>query len=208
MTKRKQAAPRAASSPVSSPDPAALLGDIRHLILDTRSVVATTVNAGLTLLYWKIGQRIRKDILREKRAEYGTEIVASLARQLEEEFGRGFSRSNLFNMVRFAEIFPDLEIVQALTGQLSWTHFTHVISLDDPLKRDFYAEMCRIEKWSTRTLEKWRAESHPPKLSAMLQQLPLLQKSQENQVASHVAQSPLGRLGKKRSEVSTLYRVR
>lgn len=150
MKKRKQAAPPVASSSV----PVALLGDIRHLILDTRSTIATTVNAGLTLLYWKIGQRIRKDMLQEKRAEYGAEIVASLARQLEEEFGRGFSRSNLFNMVRFAEVFPDLAIVQALTGQLSWTHFTQVIYLDDPLKRDFYAEMCRIEKWSTRTLER------------------------------------------------------
>ena len=54
MKKRKQAAPPAASSSV----PVALLGDIRDLILDTRSTIATTVNAGLTLLYWKIGHRI------------------------------------------------------------------------------------------------------------------------------------------------------
>ena len=57
-------------------------------------------------------------------------------------------------MVRFAEVFPDPEIVHALRGQLSWTHFRQVIYLDDPLKRDFYAEMCRIEKWNTRTLGK------------------------------------------------------
>jgi predicted nuclease of restriction endonuclease-like (RecB) superfamily len=134
--------------------PTALLDDIRRLIVDTRTQVAVAINAGLTLLYWEIGARIRKDILQEKRAEYGEEVVTALARQLEVEFGRGFSRSNLFSMVRFAEVFPDLEIVQALTGQLSWTHFTKIIYLNDQLKRDFYAEMCRIERWSTRTLEK------------------------------------------------------
>ena len=55
-------------------------------------------------------------------------------------------------MVRFAEVFPDERIVSALLRQLSWTHFLSLIYLDDPLKRDFYAEMCRIEKWATRTL--------------------------------------------------------
>lgn len=57
-------------------------------------------------------------------------------------------------MVRFAEVFPDPKIVSSLMTQLGWTHFLHIISLDDPLKRDFYAEMCRIERWSTRTLDK------------------------------------------------------
>lgn len=55
-------------------------------------------------------------------------------------------------MIRFAEVFPEKEIVHALSGQLSWTHFREIIYLEDNLKRDFYAEMCRIERWSTRTL--------------------------------------------------------
>ena len=150
MMKRKQPSLSVAHARV----PTALLSDIRRLIVDTRAQVAAAINAGLTLLYWEIGERIRKDILQEKRAEYGEEIVTALARQLEMEFGRGFSRSNLFNMVRFVEVFPDLEIVQALTGQLSWTHFTKIIYLADQLKRDFYAKMYRIERWSTCTLEK------------------------------------------------------
>ena len=78
----------------------------------------------------------------------------TLSQQLEKEFGRGYSRTNLFNMVRFAEVFPDPQIVHALRGQLGWTHFRQIIYLDDPLKRDFYAEMCRVEKWNTRTLQK------------------------------------------------------
>ncbi|NLE60943.1 MAG: DUF1016 domain-containing protein, partial [Planctomycetes bacterium] len=68
------------------------------------------------------------------------------------EYGRGFDRRNLFHMVRFAEAFPEQEIVYALRTQLSWTHFRELIAIDDPLKRDFYTEMCRAERWSTRTL--------------------------------------------------------
>ena len=56
-------------------------------------------------------------------------------------------------MIRFAEVFPDRKIVSALMTQLGWTHFLLIIPFDDPLKRDFYAEMCRIERWSTRTLQ-------------------------------------------------------
>jgi predicted nuclease of restriction endonuclease-like (RecB) superfamily len=57
-------------------------------------------------------------------------------------------------MIRFAEVFPDEEILSALRRELGWTHFKRLIYIDDPLKREFYAEMCRIERWSTRTLEK------------------------------------------------------
>jgi predicted nuclease of restriction endonuclease-like (RecB) superfamily len=129
-----------------------LLADVRRLVLETRQSVARGVNAALVALYWDIGTRIRRDILQEKRGEYGKEIVQSLSAQLTAEFGRGFGRRNLFNMVRFAEVFPDLDLVQSLIAQLGWTHFLHLLPLDDPLKRDFYAEMCRVERWSTRTL--------------------------------------------------------
>jgi hypothetical protein len=134
--------------------PAGLLTDLRELILTTRRGVATTVNSALTMLHWQIGLRIRQDILRERRAEYGEQIVSALGTQLTQEFGRGFGRRNLFNMVRFAEVYPDPAIVQSMIAQLGWTHFLHIIRLDDPLQRDFYGEMCRLERWSTRTLEK------------------------------------------------------
>ena len=86
-----------------------------------------------------MGRRIRQDILKEKRAEYGEKIVAALGRQLEVEFGRRFSEKNLRRMVQFAEVFPDEKIVAALRRQLGWTHFRTLIPIDDPLKRDFYA---------------------------------------------------------------------
>lgn len=130
----------------------ALLTDLRQIILSAREQVARAVDSGLVLLYWSIGHRIRTDILKDQRAEYGERILDALSEKSTAEFGRGFARTNLFNMTRFAEEFPDSKIVHALSGQLSWTHFRRIIYLDDPLKRDFYAEMCRIEKWNTRTL--------------------------------------------------------
>jgi len=133
--------------------PPVLLSEVRDLIFEARQRTAQAVNAGLTLLYWQVGDRIRREVLKEKRAEYGAEIVVSLARALEPEFGRGFSDKSLRHMVRFAEAFPDARIVSALLRQLSWTHFLSLIYLKDPLQRDFYAEMCRIERWSTRALQ-------------------------------------------------------
>ena len=131
-----------------------LIGDIRRFIETARQNVAVTVNAGLTILYWQIGSRIRQDILKEKRAEYGREIVVTLSRQLVKEFGNGFSRPNLFRMVRFAEVFPERKIVSTLSIQLSWSHFVEITPLKNDLQRDFYAEMCRVERWSVRTLRK------------------------------------------------------
>ncbi len=130
----------------------ALIGDIRRMIDETRASVAVSVNAALTLLYWRIGQRIRQNILKERRAEYGAEIVASLSRQLILEHGGGFSEKNLRRMVQFAEVFADEQIVVSLIRQLSWTHFVALIPLKEPLQREFYAEMCRLERWSVRTL--------------------------------------------------------
>lgn len=154
----------------------ALVSDLRRIILDAREQVARAVDSGLVLLYWSIGNRVRTDVLKEKRAEYGKEIVSAVGRQLAGEFGYGYSDKNLRHMIRFAEVFPDPAILQSLVAKLSWTHFKSIIYLDDPLKRDFYAEMCRIENWNTRALrqkidsmlfERTALSKKPAKLAAM-----------------------------------------
>jgi len=129
-----------------------LFQDLRSLIIETRQDVARQVNSALAVLYWRVGKRIRQDILREKRAEYGEEIVPTLSTQLIREFGMGFNEKNLRRMIQFAEVFPEEQIVVTLSRQLGWSHFVAILPLDDSLKRDFYAEMCRIERWSVRTL--------------------------------------------------------
>lgn len=136
----------------SAPTDQQLLGDIRQLIAQGRQQLAATVNSTLTLLYWQIGQRIRSEVLQSERAAYGEQIVTTLARQLEADFGRGFSSKNLRHMLRFAEAFHDMQIVSTLSRQLAWSHFLELIYLKDPLARDFYTQMCAQERWSVRQL--------------------------------------------------------
>ena len=119
-------------------------------------------------------------MLKSKRAGYGEQIVAALGRQLEREFGRGYGEKNLHRMIQFATVFPDEKIVAALRRQLGWTHFKAIIPIADPLKRDFYAEMCRIERWSTRALEK--------KIGGMLFERTALSKKPEKLAAMELKQ--------------------
>jgi len=132
--------------------PKGLLEDVVGIIQEARLKVSRQVSSVHVLAYWNIGKRVRKDILKNLRAEYGKQIISTLSRQLMEKFGQGFSRPNLFKMVNFAAVFDDLSIVSTLSRQLSWSHFQEIYPLDDPLKRQFYCEMCRLENWNVRTL--------------------------------------------------------
>lgn len=149
-----------------------LLQELRDLILGVRERVARTVNKELVLLYWSIGHRIREDVLGAERAKYGEEIVSTLSRQLREEFGSGFSRPNLFSMLRFAELWPDETPVFTLADRLSWSHFRELLSIVQPLRREFYGEMCRREGWSVRTLRS--------RIQGMMYKRTLVSKQPEN----------------------------
>lgn len=129
-----------------------LLGELRGLIDAARQQVAQTVNATLTLLYWRVGQRIRREVLNDGRAEYGEQIVSTLSTQLVREYGQSFGLRSLRRMVQFAEVFPEEQLVVALAQTLSWSHFIEILPLKQPLERAYYAELCRVERWSVRTL--------------------------------------------------------
>lgn len=130
-----------------------IASDIKTLIEQSRNNVALAVNAEITLLYWNVGKRINDEILGNERAEYGKQIVATLSRQLQTEYGKGWGEKQLRQCMQFATIFPDKEIVYALRIQLSWTHIRTLIYMEDPLKREFYIEICKLEKWSSRQLQ-------------------------------------------------------
>ncbi len=175
MTQRKSTR-RTSVAALPPPEPTLLLADVRELIVQAREGVARAVDSGLTTLHWHIGRRIRQDILKGKLADYGGQIVAALGRQLEREFGRGFGEKNLRRMIRFAEVFPGREIAASLMRQLTWTHFIELMPLDKPLQREFYPEMCRVERWSVRTLRqkingmlfgRTALSGQPAKLAAM-----------------------------------------
>jgi len=156
-----------------------LLVEIRGLIEDTRGQAVLIVNAALTSLYWRIGDRISREILTNERAEYGKQIVATVSRQLVKEFGRGFAEKNLRRMMQFAEAFPDEAIVATLSRQLSWSHFVELLPLPRPYQREFYAEMCRIEGWSIRTLRE--------RIDSMLYERTALSKEPEELVKQELA---------------------
>ncbi|WP_418139246.1 YhcG family protein [Oceanimonas smirnovii] len=127
--------------------------DIIALISQARQRAAVAVNSELTLLYWHVGQRINQEVLEGERAEYGKQVISQLAERLTTQFGRGWSKQQLRHCMKFAESIKDAEIVSALRRQLSWTNIKALIYIDDPLKRDFYAQMAITEGWSTRTLD-------------------------------------------------------
>ena len=130
-----------------------LFTEIRSLIETSRQKVAVTVNAEMSMLYWHIGKRIRREVLQGKRAEYGKQIIASLSQHLIQEYGKGWSKRQLHHCIKFAEIFTEEKFVHTLCTQLSWSHIRQIIAIDNPLQRDFYIEMCKLEKWSVRTLQ-------------------------------------------------------
>lgn len=156
-----------------------LLSDIRLMIEQSRHRVSQVINAEIALLYWNIGKRIRVDILKEKRADYGQRIVSALSIKLSKEYGTGFAEKNLRRMIQLAEVYPDEKIVVSLIRQLSWTHFLAIIPLKDPLQRDFYAEMCRIERWSVHTLRS--------KIDSMLYERTALSKKPDKLIKQELA---------------------
>ena len=155
--------------------PENLVSDLTRLIAEARTRAAVAVNAEITALYWHVGRRIRVDVLKEERADYGKQVVLLLAEKLTRQFGRGWSDKQLRHCLRFAETFEDESIVSALRRELSWTHIKTIIYIDDPLKRSFYMELCRLEKWSTRQLSE--------RLNSMLYERTALSKKPEETIA-------------------------
>jgi predicted nuclease of restriction endonuclease-like (RecB) superfamily len=132
--------------------PKKLFVSIKELIEQSKQEVAVAVNARMSMLYWQIGKRINEEINSQNRTEiYGKQVVASLWRELEVDYGTSFSEKNLRRMMQFANNFSDEKIVVSLIRQLSWTHILALIPIEDPLKREFYIQMGVHEKWSVRT---------------------------------------------------------
>ena len=130
-----------------------LYQDIKKLILTTRSRFAINVNTELSLLYWHIGKKINTKVLQDKRAKYGKQIISSLSKQLIQEYGKGWSERQLWYCMRIADIFNNEKILHTLCAQLSWSHLRLLILITDPLKRNFYIELAKIENWSVRQLQ-------------------------------------------------------
>lgn len=130
-----------------------LYSDVCGIIENARSHIAVYVNSEVCLTKWYVGKRIKEDVLYNQRAEYGKQIVKNLAAKLTAKYGGGWSYGSLKHCLRCAETFTKDEIGYAMRIQFSWTHIRSLMSIENPLKRQFYIEMCRVEHWDTRTLD-------------------------------------------------------
>lgn len=167
-------------------DEVALLTDLRDLIQSARQRIATVANSTTTLLYWHLGRRLLAESLHDERAPYGKRILATVSRELTVEFGQAFTLRSLYRAIQFSQRFTDQEIVSTLSTQLSWSHFIELLPIEAPLARDFYAEMCRIERWNVRTLRQ--------KIGGMLYERTALSKKPDTVIAAELANLREGRM--------------
>jgi len=131
-----------------------LFGELKDLIVRARERVAVQVNQALVMTYWQIGRKLQTEVLQRDSHRYGEATMTRLAERLTQEFGGGFSHQNLYRMVKFYLKFQDPEIFSTLSRKFSWSHFLEFIKVDDPLKRDFYVQVCSTQGWSVRQLRR------------------------------------------------------
>lgn len=134
-----------------------MIVEIKSLLENARKNVAQQVNTELLTTYWQIGRIIVEyEQKNEIRAEYGKQTLKELSKVLTDEFGKGFSRSNLQNMRAF---FLTYGKCQSVTGKLTWTHYCELLSISDESKRSFYEKECIASGWSVRELKRQKESS-------------------------------------------------
>jgi hypothetical protein len=119
---------------ITEPTEKALFNELSKLIEQSQQQVVAQANSTLTLLFWHIGNRINTEILKNKRADYGKQIVSTLSTQLKTKYGKNFELRNVQRMMQFAEQFQDLAIIVTLSQQLSWSHFVTL----KPRKQNYF----------------------------------------------------------------------
>lgn len=129
-----------------------LIDEIKDILGNARSNVASTVNKELLISYWKIGEAIVRYEQNDKlRAKYGEQTLKQVSKALKEQVGRGFSISNLQFMRRF---YLDYQIQQTVSVKLSWSHYCELLSISDKNKRKFYEKESVNANWSVRELKR------------------------------------------------------
>lgn len=129
-----------------------LFNELSTLIEQSKQRISVVANSTLTLLFWQVGKRINDEVLNNERAEYGKQIVATLATQLENKYGRNFNEKNIRRMMQFSQEFSDFNILPPLAAQLSWSHFIELFPLKSTEAKLYYAQKAVEEFWGKREL--------------------------------------------------------
>jgi len=145
-----------------------LIAQIKEVVINSKTKIEREVNHHLLHTYWQIG----KIIVTRESAESITsrQLIIELSKELTKELGKGFSRSNLFNMRKFYSLYKS---VQSVTGHLSWTHVCELLSIEDKDKRSFYEKETNNSKWSVREMKR--------QINSSLYERLLLSKGEVNQ---------------------------
>ncbi|MBI1306302.1 MAG: DUF1016 family protein [Bacteroidetes bacterium] len=160
-----------------------LFKDIKHLIGSSRKEAAIAINSTITTFYWHIGKHVKDEILKNQRAEHGKEIIINLSESLTKEYGKGWGEKQIRHCVKFSESFPNIEIVYTLCIQLSWSHIRILTFISDDLRRSFYTEMCKIERWSTRQLQE--------RVNSMMYERTIISKKPKKLIQDELRKTPM-----------------
>ncbi len=129
-----------------------LVKRVGQLLAEARTHAAQTINTLLVKTYWQIGQYIVEyEQGGREKAEYGSELLDRLSKDLTASYGKGFSRSNLFQIRQLYVRFPK---IQTLSGHLSWSHYVEILKGENELEINFYLKQCQKENWSVRELKR------------------------------------------------------
>lgn len=135
---------------VQNNDYAQLVSQISNLWGEARTHAISAVNTSLLMANWHTGQYIVEfEQKGQIKAEYGKQLLTNLAKDLTHRLGKGYSRSNLFNMRLFYIHFPK---IQTVSGQLNWSHYLELLKCDDPMEMQSYMSQALQENWSVRSL--------------------------------------------------------
>lgn len=129
-----------------------LVQEISLLIEESKQQVVRTANSALTMLFWQVGKRVNDEILKNDRAQYGKQIIATVSAQLELKYGRNFTEKNLRRMIKFYQEFSDFNILPPLVAKLSWSHFIELFPLKSIESKIYYAQNTIENNWGKREL--------------------------------------------------------
>ncbi len=127
--------------------------EIKRIVTQARQRAYTAINSAMVEAYWQMGKRIVEQEQQGKdRADYGSQLLKSLSKELTTEFGKGFSVPSLYSYRSFYLLFP--EIFSTPWRILTWSHYKRLLSVSNAEARAWYLKEAAEQMWSYRTLDR------------------------------------------------------
>ncbi|MBX2922454.1 MAG: DUF1016 family protein [Chitinophagaceae bacterium] len=170
----------------ASPEYKQLLDNIGLAIETARQNAFKAINTELVKADWEIGRHIVEyEQHGQERAEYGSELLIRLSKDLKQRYGKGFGRRNILDMRRFYLAYQKW---QAVPAKLSWTHFVTLLGVSDDTARKFYERQAVLENWGYRELERQIDSSLFERLVLSKDKKGVLQLSEKGHIVSEPAE--------------------